>query len=42
MQATPDKATTTSGCKHRQLKQILSHTSKVMNLVETTCVPEIS
>jgi hypothetical protein len=38
----PNKSTTTSGCKHRQLQQTLSHTSKAMNLVETACVPETS
>jgi hypothetical protein len=41
MQATPGKATTTSGCKHPQLQQTISNISN-MNTVETTCVLETS
>jgi hypothetical protein len=42
MQAMPVKAATMSGCKHQQLHQTLSHTSKAMNLVETACTPKTS
>jgi hypothetical protein len=38
MQATPDKATTTSGCKHLQLQQTISN----MSLDKTAYTPEIS
>jgi hypothetical protein len=37
-QATPGKATITSGCKHMQLRQTINN----MNLVQTTYVPETS
>jgi hypothetical protein len=41
MQATPDKATATSGCKHPQRQQTISNISN-MSLDETACVLEIS
>jgi hypothetical protein len=37
-QATPGKATTTSGCEHLQLRQTINN----MNLVQTAYVPETS
>jgi hypothetical protein len=41
MQAMPDKATTTSGCKHLQLHLPISHISN-MSLVEAACAPKTS